>query len=966
MSKMLTKVQNLGARRHIPYLPPNGKTLDHNEVAIFDGLIDTSLFLADSGKASILADDEEANLLKVWYEFGGRTLKFAGAPTSSTDLATKGYVDAAVAGAGPGGSPAQSVTVAQSGAGFTSIQAAINSITDASSSKPYVVLIYPGFYNETIVCKDFVHLQGIGSVEYSNSSVVIQGTNDLITTKNCNILNIRFNLQTGGSGGLIRLINGAGTGTTFRCTFMNCYFLVNGNFGANLVKLCENNGTSDIFIMHSSVYWRPISSVGCITFDSVNGTNSVVDLYMNHFLPSGSSTLIFWRKQAASASDTAFEDEVHLVYFRENTTDPNLVLFRNESQANIRVNGAFCTTQETFAGTYVQATSTGTVLMGGAETFQTTIRNIFPASVPLVIQGAPSQTANLQNWKDSTGAVRASVDAAGAIQATSLKSTLPDISTIPFVRRFRASDIVGISNGNPVGSWIDSAGSGDPATSSGGSRPTFQTNVINGKPVVRFNGSSNYLRTTAGGASLTGNFYVACVFQLAGLNAFQMTLSWGEESDHKRRSMLIWSSDVTSNNDPNTVTFNGQSSDVHQPYGTPPLTTGTPILFEIYFDGTFIHLYQNGVMKAVVQPTNDFVAYSASGYPITLGAGNASSGNWLNGDMAEALFLGSLPTGNQLMTIRSYMASEYALSVQLGGTMAAFESLTLRILKAFDDSTRLAIDQPMVLGGDQPKLTGDGALSGFTGIHKALLTVFGAIYADCIDRGDHILLSRRNAGNVLCLWNQHVHGFSSMRTLRYDGSECGAIGWANPGNTPWGGDDGNFMLEFANFFDSTKGGQCKIVQTGRINGGTDAPYVRCAWLSNGDLAFYDLSNPYGIGADVPIYTLKPNGTILHTQPPFTLTFASSLTANCNNGDLQRCAVTNNVTIMPPSNGADGARMELWLKPNSGYTVGFDGAILVPSDSTITLPKSMTANKTYLVLLKRNGSTWYLVSLIGGY
>ena len=59
--------------------------------------------------------------------------------------------------------PGNVVIVARMGNGdFTSIQAAINSITSASSSNPYLVWVGPGWYNETVTLKPYVHLQGAG------------------------------------------------------------------------------------------------------------------------------------------------------------------------------------------------------------------------------------------------------------------------------------------------------------------------------------------------------------------------------------------------------------------------------------------------------------------------------------------------------------------------------------------------------------------------------------------------------------------------------------------------------------------------------------------------------------------------------------------------------------------------------------------------------------------------------------
>jgi hypothetical protein len=67
-------------------------------------------------------------------------------------------------------------TVAKSGADFSTIQSAINSITDASPTNPYTIIICPGVYEEQVTLKSYVNLAGISMASMDSSFNIVSGT----------------------------------------------------------------------------------------------------------------------------------------------------------------------------------------------------------------------------------------------------------------------------------------------------------------------------------------------------------------------------------------------------------------------------------------------------------------------------------------------------------------------------------------------------------------------------------------------------------------------------------------------------------------------------------------------------------------------------------------------------------------------------------------------------------------------
>jgi len=110
-----------------------------------------------------------------------------------------------------------------------------------------------------------------------------------------------------------------------------------------------------------------------------------------------------------------------------------------------------------------------------------------------------------------------------------------------------------------------------------------------------------------------------------------------------------------------------------------------------------------------------------------------------------------------------------------------------------------------------------------------------------------------------------------------------------------------------------------------------------------------------------IFTMKAHET------PISLTYTDPVVPDCNDGLIRNVALTGDMTISPPTNAVAGMTWEGWVTcDGTARNLSFDAAILIPSDSAFTSPKTLTISKTYIVTMKYNGTNWLLVGIIGGY
>jgi len=163
-----------------------------------------------------------------------------------------------------------------------------------------------------------------------------------------------------------------------------------------------------------------------------------------------------------------------------------------------------CRTRSTLANNYwynIGALFTGgntlSLLVNGVQECSITQAATYNTSTASLTLGTSASGANA--WNGGMGEFRLyNSSATVSTITTNYNATYLRYNDIPqaigsLAAWFKA-DSLALSDGNAVSAWSDSSTSANNATqATGADQPVYKTNILNGKPAVRFNGSTNFI-----------------------------------------------------------------------------------------------------------------------------------------------------------------------------------------------------------------------------------------------------------------------------------------------------------------------------------------------------------------------------------------------------------------------------------------------------------------------------------------
>lgn len=207
---------------------------------------------------------------------------------------------------------------------------------------------------------------------------------------------------------------------------------------------------------------------------------------------------------------------------------------------------------------------------------------------------------------------------------------------------FDADAITGLANEDPVSLWEDLSGNNyDIAQATPADQPTYIASAINGKPSVRFNGSSETLESAAFATPFSQPVTMYAVINTVGTG----TQAIIDAATGDRLAFYYDSSNIEWRINAGSGVGFGEVD-----------PTGLA-LFTLYFNGSQSFMYRNGVAEAsnINAGTRDYAS-------ILLGS-FSFGGSFFNGDIGELVFYDTLHSASDRESNEAFLASKWGITL---------------------------------------------------------------------------------------------------------------------------------------------------------------------------------------------------------------------------------------------------------------------------------------------------------------
>lgn len=219
----------------------------------------------------------------------------------------------------------------------------------------------------------------------------------------------------------------------------------------------------------------------------------------------------------------------------------------------------------------------------------------------------------------------------------------------------KADAITGLNDGDAVSSWLDSGTGANNATNAGaaGTKPTYKTNIINGLPVLRFDGGDGLTVANAGNFDLPVYTIFLVAQKTSGTGSYMGKSTTALGQNPARRKFNLAGSTTS------LVYESGSDANVI----SQAISAGVYSIYSVTAKAQSNHdITINGVLNNQTTILFDPVFNTAA---LLIGSNFGIATEGLVGDIAEVIFFNSALMLNDLLGVTQYLSSKYNISTSV-------------------------------------------------------------------------------------------------------------------------------------------------------------------------------------------------------------------------------------------------------------------------------------------------------------
>ena len=269
---------------------------------------------------------------------------------------------------------------------------------------------------------------------------------------------------------------------------------------------------------------------------------------------------------------------------------------------------------------------------------------------------------------------------------------LAGVASADSILWLKADAIQGLADGQTVNTWTDSSGNGNSPTTTVGT-PIYKTNIVNGKPVVRFAGgghrmeapddpSLDALSWTVFSVMKYGNLSTTECMMFKGINGGSPTtfgvMGYGNGSVKRDYSWVRHEDGVVGSDQASVqggTDFGTSAFHVHTGWFDKSLCPDN-IIWPNPAGLASTNLYRDGTLDIAGSPYH-YVQTSVTLDPICSGPlhigwnGLEGDPRYFEGDIAEIAILAFAASPQDILDVNAYLGGKYGIQVAGGGNAAA-------------------------------------------------------------------------------------------------------------------------------------------------------------------------------------------------------------------------------------------------------------------------------------------------------